>query len=165
MTTDLIDNLISDWKIARPDLDAKPMGVVGRILRLGKILEIEASCKLKPYQLQYTELDVLATIRRKGEPFQLNPKQLIESVLITSGAMTACLNRLENRKLIKRIPDPNDRRGKLILLTNKGKKLIDKAIEARFNQAQSALEELTNKEQDELANLLAKLSKSIGNNG
>ena len=163
MTTDLIENLIADWKIARPDLDAKPMGVVGRVLRLGRILEGEATEALKSYQLQYTELDVLATIRRKGEPFQLNPKQLIESVLITSGAMTACLDRLEKRQLIKRILDPNDRSGKIIILTSKGVKLVDKAIEARFQQAQSALQQLNKKEQAELANLLAKLSKAIEN--
>jgi DNA-binding MarR family transcriptional regulator len=155
--TDLIDQLIADWQTQRNDIDPKPMAVVGRILYLGRQLEQKASDALKPFELQYTELDVLATLRRKASPHQLNPKQLMATVLISSGAMTACLDRLEKRKLIKRIADPNDRRGRLIVLTAAGQKLIDVAIKVRFEQAAASTNGLSDKEQATLAKLLAKL--------
>ena len=156
--TDLIENLISDWGKERTDIDARPMAVVGRILRLGRSYENSTIEALKPYKLKYTEFDVLATLRRKGQPFQLNPKQLMKSVLITSGAMTACLDRLENRELIKRIQDPNDRRGTLIVLASKGITLVDKAIATRFTLAKCELQILSKNEQNELAKLLTRLS-------
>ena len=157
---DLIDKLITDWEKEGLDIDVRPMGVIGRIIRLGRIYESHAAIILKPYDLKYTEFDVLATLRRTGKPYQLNPKLLIESVLITSGAMTACLDRLEKRQLIKRVQDPNDRRGTLIVLTEKGVKLVEQAVEDRFEQAKSELKCLNIKEQNELTKLLAKLSQA-----
>ncbi|WP_395373841.1 MarR family winged helix-turn-helix transcriptional regulator [Marinicella sp. W31] len=158
MASDLISNLIDDWKKERPDLNADGMSVCGRILRLGRLLEDDVNKTLKKFDLQYTELDVLATLRRKGSPFQLKPKQLIESVLITSGAMTACLDRLEKRKLLVRLSDPNDRRGRIIALTPEGVALIDQAIELRFKQASKSLSGLTQSDQIKLSGLLEKLS-------
>jgi DNA-binding MarR family transcriptional regulator len=154
--TDLIEKLISDWE--KQGLDVRAMGVIGRIIRLGMLFEGSATVVLKPYNLIYTEFDVLATLRRTGKPYQLNPKQLINSVLITSGAMTACLDRLEKRQLVKRIRDPNDRRGTLILLTDKGIKLVEQAVKNRFEQAKTELKHLSTNEQKELTKLLAKLS-------
>ncbi len=150
--------MTQDWEKERPDLDTSGMAVCGRILRLGKMMEEDINKELKKYDLQYTELDVLATLRRKGEPFQLNPKQLIESVLITSGAMTACLDRLEKRNLLERLSDPSDRRGRIISLTKKGLTLIDQAIELRFKQASESIAGLTNTNQEQLSELLEMLS-------
>ena len=160
MSSDLITNLIADWKKERPDLNAEGMSVCGRILRLGRLLEDDVNKTLKQFDLQYTELDVLATLRRKGKPFQLKPKQLIESVLITSGAMTACLDRLEKRYLLMRLSDPNDRRGRIIALTPKGVDLIDQAIALRFKQASDSLSGLTRADQKQLSQLLKKLSQT-----
>lgn len=158
MTADLISTLISDWKKERPDLDVSGMAVCGRILRLGKMMEEDVNKSLKTFNLQYTELDVLATLRRQGKPYQLKPKQLIESVLITSGAMTACLDRLERRKLLERLPDPNDRRGRMISLTSTGYKLINQAIESRFKQAADSVSGLTDIDKKKLAGLLEKMT-------
>jgi DNA-binding MarR family transcriptional regulator len=154
---DTVDKFNAEWKSERPDLDISPMNVVGRILRLSKILEARGNSVMKAYQLQFTELHVLASIRRKGKDSQQNVKQLIESVLLSSGAMTACLDRLERKDLIKRIQDPNDKRGRLIVLTKKGAELIDKAIEIWFAEADRSLTGLTKKEQGELAVLLSKI--------
>lgn len=154
---DLLDNLIGDWKIERPDLDASAMNIVGRILMLGKILEKRASKALSKNKIYYTDLDVLATLRRSGKPYQLSPTQLRKSVLITSGAMTALLDRLEKIKLLDRLPDPNDGRVTLARLTRKGKSIIDQAIEVRFEEATSAIKILTKREKATLAKLLKKV--------
>ncbi|MEO1487772.1 MAG: MarR family transcriptional regulator, partial [Bacteroidota bacterium] len=105
MEKDIIDTLISDWKTERPELDASAMSIVGRILSLGKILEKRASSALCDIGICYTDLDVLATLRRSGAPYALTPTELMQSVLITSGAMTALLDRLTKLELIYRAVD------------------------------------------------------------
>jgi len=154
---DIIDLLVDDWKQERPELNAEAMHVVGRILKLGKVLEKQAGTALKSSNIHYTDLDVLATIRRSGPPYQLAPKQLMESVLITSGAMTALLERLTKLELISRMPAEHDGRVKLAALTNKGKQVIDEAIVVRFAQANSAVKGLTRTEQKALGGLLKKM--------
>ncbi|RLD76717.1 MAG: MarR family transcriptional regulator, partial [Bacteroidetes bacterium] len=116
---------------------------------------------LSSYNIYYTDLDVLATIRRSGKPYELTPSQLMKSVLITSGAMTALLKRLTNLALIYRSPDPKDGRIKLVGLTSKGFKLINKAIETRFIEASDSIKILNKTENTELSSLLKKLLKSL----
>ncbi|MGV0977860.1 MarR family winged helix-turn-helix transcriptional regulator [Empedobacter falsenii] len=154
---DLIDALIADWNIERPDLDVDAMQIVGRVMKLGKIFENRASLALKENGIYYTDLDVLATLRRSGKPYQLTPKQLMESVVITSGAMTALLNRLTKLELIYRAADENDGRISLAGLTVKGKKIIDEAIKKRFDEAKNSIQILNKKEQEDLSILLKKL--------
>ena len=158
---DLIDSLINEWKNERSDLDVSAMEVVGRILKLSKILEKRASKVLSVYNIHYTDLDVLATVRRSGNPYELTPSQLMKSVLITSGAMTALLKRLTKLKLIYRSPDPKDGRIKLVGLTSKGFKLIDKSIEIRFAEASDSIKILNKVESTELSTLLKKMLISL----
>lgn len=158
---DLIDILVAEWNLERPELNVEAMHVVGRIIKLGKQLEKRASDSLKEVGIFYTDLDVLATLRRSGNPYQLSPKQLMESVLITSGAMTALLNRLTKLELIYRKPDKNDGRIILAALTEKGKNLIDEAIKIRFDEAQSSIDVLSEKEFENLTVLLKKVLISL----
>jgi len=158
---DLIDILTNEWKNERPEIDTSAMQVVGRILNLGKILEKRASKALEIYGIHYTDFDVLATIRRSGKPYELTPSILMESVLITSGAMTALLNRLSKLDLIYRAPDPKDGRIKLVGLTKKGAALIDKASITRFEEATDALSIFSETEKKELENYLRKLTFSL----
>lgn len=157
VTGDLVDALISDWRSERPDLDAQAMAVVGRILNLGRRLETRATRALKPFELDYSELDVLATLRRGGVPFRLAPTELARTALITAGAMTACLTRLEKRDLIARTRDAHDRRRHWVVLTPQGKRLVDRAIDERFREAEEALSGLGPQERRQLAHLLARL--------
>ena len=158
---DRIDHLLSEWQAERPELDATPMAVVGRLLSLGRQLEARANAALKPLGLHYTDLDVLATLRRGGRPYRRTPTELRNSVLITSGAMTACLDRLESNGLIARVADPQDRRSSAAVLTTEGRKLIDKAIAVRFKEAADALSGLSDSERSRLASLLKKLGQSL----
>ena len=154
---DRIDKLMREWKRERPELDMASMAVVGRILNLGDILKTSATQSLKSFAINYTDLDVLATLRRAGSPYQLTPTVLRQSVLLTSGAMTACLNRLEKALLIKRNVEDSDRRSLTASLTVKGRALIDKAIVVRFAEANRAVSGLSATERASLADLLRKL--------
>lgn len=154
---DIVDQLLRDWGRERPDLDASAMAVIGRLLHLGGLLQARASEYLRAYDISYTELDVLATLRRSGAPYRLRPSTLRKSVLLTSGAMTACLDRLEKRGLIRRIPDAADRRSLMASLTNLGVELIDAAIATHFEAAGRTVETLNREQRTELAHLLRQL--------
>ena len=158
---DRIDHLIAEWLVQRPELDASAMAVVGRLLGIGRVLEARANTALKPLGLHYTDLDVLATLRRGGHPFRRTPTELRNSVVITSGAMTACLDRLEKTGLIARVADPQDRRSSAAQLTTAGQMLIDRAIEVRFKEATQALSVLSATERVRLAVMLKKLGKGL----
>lgn len=161
---DLVDNLIFDWKQERPELDTSAIQIVGRILNLSKTLEKRASLVLQDGSIHYTDLDVLATLRRSGKPYELTPTQLMKSVLITSGSMTALLDRLAKLYLIHRAPDKTDKRVKRASLTRKGIEVIDKAIEIRFREAQEAIAVFNEKEKKVLSDLLRKMTLYLKDN-
>lgn len=122
------------------------MGIVGRILVLSKLLEDRVEQVLKPYGIRYTDLDVLATLRRSGGPCCRRPADLLKSVLITSGSMTACIDRLLKGGLVIREANPDDRRSCSVRLTASGKRLIDKAIVSRFDESADAVQSLGKQE-------------------
>lgn len=154
---DVVDQLLHDWSRERPDLDASAMAVVGRVLHLGRLFEADLNRSLRALGIPYSDLDVLATLRRGGAPYRLTPTQLRRSVLLTSGAMTACLNRLEARGLIARSFDAHDRRSLAAELSAEGVRLIDRAIGERFAHAERSLDGLDAGERAQLARLLRKL--------
>ncbi|MEW4528690.1 MarR family transcriptional regulator [Maioricimonas sp. JC845] len=157
MERDRIDELIGHWQRERPDLDPQPMAVVGRILRLSGYLERRVNDTLKPFGLAVWGFDVLATLRRHGEPFAMAPKELMQATMLSSGAMTNRIDRLEESGLVERVPDPDDRRSVRVRLTRKGRSVIDKAIAARFQEADEALQSLPKRDRKQLADLLRTL--------
>jgi len=161
MENDIIDTLILEWKNERPELDTSAMAIVGRILSLGRTLEKRAESVLCDIGICYSDLDVLATLRRSGKPYALTPSQLMKSVLITSGAMTALLDRLTKLKLIYRSVDKKDKRVKRATLTKKGIRTIDKAIEVRFDEAHHAITAFDRAERETLARLLKKMMSTV----
>lgn len=140
---DLIDRLVTDWQRERPGIAADAMQVVGRIIRLGRSYENDVSQMLRAHDMSYSDFDVIATLRRSGKPYELAPTELRESVLLTSGAMTACLRRLESAELISREANPRDRRRLSAKLTQRGCELVEKLIDRRFELAQTSLAGLT----------------------
>ncbi len=132
---DAIDRLICQWKQETPDLDPRPMGLIGRVLRLSLLLQARVEEVLKPLGLSLWQFDVLVTLRRNGKPYRMSPTQLMHDVMLSSGAMTNRIDRLEKMGLVRRLPDPDDRRGVLIELTKQGKSLAEKAVAARFDEA------------------------------
>jgi DNA-binding MarR family transcriptional regulator len=152
--TDAIDRVIADWTRVRPDLDPSPLALVGRVLVLARHLERSAEEALKKHGLTFGQFDILATLRRQEPDGGLNPTQLCANVALTSGGMTSRLDRLEEAGWIARKADPNDRRGVVVVLTSKGRKLIDAATATRFEAANVSLPKLSSIERAKLAGSL-----------
>ncbi|MER8367858.1 MarR family transcriptional regulator [Mesorhizobium sp. M1348] len=153
---------IEQWKKERPDLDVSPMAVLGRLHEAASLIARERLAPLfASYGLQSGEFDVLATLRRSGPPYALTPTALYEATMVTSGAMTNRLDRLEKSGLIKRGPHPDDRRGIVVQLTKKGLALIDEAVAAHVANEHQILSGLARPEQIMLARLLEKLIASL----
>lgn len=157
MNSDPVDAILAQWHRERPELDVSPMGIIGRIGRLSKHLEWGIQETFSDFGLNIGEFDVLATLRRSGQPYQLSPTELFNTLMVSSGTMTHRIDRLEQAELVKRIPDPSDRRGTLIQLTDKGFNLIEKAVEAHVANEHRLLIPLEEGERQVLAQLLRKL--------
>ena len=162
---DIIDELQSDWTRQRPDLDPEPMGVVLRIQALSKILGNQAAEELEQFDLQWWQYDVMAALRRRGEPFIMPATDLAEAVMLSSGAMTNRIDRLEEEGLVRRVKDDNDLRRVLVQLTRQGLQVIEVATEARFETATRSLEGLTEGQRESLSNLLRLVLNSQGKGG
>lgn len=152
MDSDHVDLLLAQWARQRPDLDCSPMGVLGRVARMAAIAGREVSEELKECGLLGSDFDILATLRRAGEP--LTPTALYQSAMLSSGAMTARLDKLEQRGLITRQAAPDDRRSLLVNLTDAGLALVDEAVERHLANERRLLAPLTLAEQELLAALL-----------
>lgn len=157
MQLDPVDQILAQWQRERPDLDVSPMGIIGRMGRLSKHLERAIQVTFSEFGLTIAEFDVLAALRRSGQPYQLSPTELFQTLMVTSGTMTHRIDRLEKVELVQRIPDPSDRRGTLIQLTDKGFNVIEKAVEAHVRNEHRALSALEKSEREALADLLRKL--------
>ncbi len=134
------------------------MGIVGRISRLSRVFERANAESFSTFDLGNDEFDVLATLRRSGSPYELNPKHLRQSMMVTSATMTHRLDKLEERGLVRRNNDPSDRRGIIVRLTGDGKRLVDVALEAHLETEARLLTHLSQRDQTTLARLLRKLS-------
>jgi DNA-binding MarR family transcriptional regulator len=157
MMKDSFDGMREQWETERPDLDASGAEIIWRISFLHKYLKRLAGKKLDRYDLPVWAFDVLAALRRTGPPYQSTPTELCAATLLTSGAMTNRLDRLEESGLVERRPDPDDRRGLIVRLTEKGTELVDKAAKVRFDQANEAVSSLSGEERSQLVALLRKL--------
>jgi DNA-binding MarR family transcriptional regulator len=159
---DRIDRILAQWKRERPDLETRAMGLVGRIQRAAAALRPRLDETHEASGLQGESFDVLASLRRSGPPYQLSPTQLYREMMLTSGAMTNRIDRLEEAGLVARRPDPGDRRGTLVRLTPKGKALIDAATTKHVANEERLLAVLTAREQQQLTDLLRKLLVALG---
>ncbi len=161
MKQDPVDFILAQWAREKPDLDTSPMGIIGRISRISRHLDHYLQKNYSQFGLNGGDFDVLATLRRFGQPYQLTPTQLFNSLMLSSGAMTNRLDRLEEDGLIERRPNPEDRRGILVTLTEKGLELIDRAYPAHITNEHNLLTSLTQTERNELTDLLRKLLLSF----
>jgi DNA-binding MarR family transcriptional regulator len=161
MNKDQVEMIIEQWNKERPDLDAAPMGIIGRIWRLNRILMSSVQEVCARFGLTHGEFDVLAVLRRSGPPYSLTPTELFRSLMLSSGAMTNRVDKLENAGFVRRSEDPNDRRGVIVSLTSKGKAVIGKAVESHVANEHRLVESLTAKEKADLARLLRKLLLSL----
>lgn len=151
---DVVDEILDQWSEERPELDTAALGIVVRIMTLNRRFASEAARALEPLGLELFEYDVLSALRRQGKPFSLPATAVARETELSAGAMTNRIDRLEERGLVTRRKDPNDRRSVIVRLTAKGRRAIDDAIHARLEAARDALGNLKRTEQKQLAGLL-----------
>jgi DNA-binding MarR family transcriptional regulator len=159
---DHVDFVLAQWARSRPDLDVSPMAVIGRLARLYHLMGAELQRTFATHGLDRASFDVLATLRRSGAPYQLTPTALMRSAMVTSGAITQRLDRLEARGLVIRQPNGADRRGVLVTLTDEGLALIDRALPDHIATEERLLAALTPAERSALADTLRRLVESLG---
>ncbi|MBO3744712.1 MarR family transcriptional regulator [Streptosporangiaceae bacterium NEAU-GS5] len=125
---DHVARIQAEWRIERPDLDVSPQGVIGRLHRLAAHLTGELVAVYRRHGLEEGEFDVLAALRRAGEPYERAPGELARHTMVTTGAMTKRLDRLERAGLIARRRSTTDGRGRVVALTPAGRRVIDDAF-------------------------------------
>jgi DNA-binding MarR family transcriptional regulator len=128
MTADHVDGILAAWARERPDLDATPMGVIGRISRAARFLDRELETVFARHGLDGAGFDVLASLRRSGRPYVLSASALAEATMVARSSMTSRIDRLEAVGLVARIEDEHDGRGVGVRLTERGLALIDRAV-------------------------------------
>jgi len=151
---DEVDELVAAWRAQRPDLDVEPMQVLSRISRLARHLDIARRGAFADHGLETWEFDVLSALRRQGPPFQLTPGALLRATLVTSGTMTNRIDRLAAAGLVRREPDPRDKRGKLVTLTDQGVARADAALADLLRRERVLLAGLDGGERQHLADLM-----------
>ena len=164
MTTppDEVDRITEAWQRERPDLDIAPLQVLSRVTRLARHLDLERRQSFAAHDLEPWEFDVLAALRRAGPPYSLSPGQLGSETLVTSGTMTNRIDRLEERGLVRRQPDPSDRRGVRVVLTDAGRGAVDDALVDLIGREHDLLATLPADSRAELASLLRQLVRAFG---
>jgi DNA-binding MarR family transcriptional regulator len=155
--SDEVDDLVTAWQAQRPELDIEPLHILSRVSRLAKHLDIARRGAFASHDLESWEFDVLSALRRQGPPFQLTPGALLRATLVTSGTMTNRIDRLAAAGLVRREPDPRDRRGVLVTLTSEGQERVDAALEDLLSRERTLLAALGEPERKQLADLLRTL--------
>jgi DNA-binding MarR family transcriptional regulator len=157
VSSDTVDRVVREWAARDPDLDAGPLEVVGRLLLCAHHCERAIAAALEPHALTFGDFDVLNTLRRRGEAGGTNPSVLAQSSLITTGAMTSRLDRLERAGLVTRVADPSDRRAVRVRLTAEGEALAQRALASVLAADRAFLEPLDAAQRDTAAALLKQL--------
>ena len=142
------------WQAERPGLDIGPLQVLSRVSRLARHLDRARRSAFAGHGLEPWEFDVLAALRREGPPYELSPGALLRTTLVTSGTMTNRVDRLEQAGLVRRRPDPHDKRGVLVTLTAAGQTRVDAALASLLEAEQALLAGLPEDSRRTLAGLL-----------
>lgn len=156
MTPDQIDKILTQWRAEAPDLNLSSLAVIGRILQLARLLEKHRETVLADFDLNLWSFDMLATLRRQGPPYQLKPTELYGLLMLSSGAMTNRIDRLEKAGWVMRLRDPDDRRSVMVQLTNQGMEYVDTVMPILFERENRLLDDLNQAETETLIVLLRK---------
>ena len=151
-------SILEQWRRERPDIDAEPMAVCGDIWRIGEILRQGVTANWSNWDLDLAGSDVMLTLRRQGKGQTLSPSELAKDMMLSTSAMTNRLDRLEKRGLIERMPDPDDRRGLRIGLTEKGYAMVEEMIVSHVETENKMISALTKQERQQLRALLGKIT-------
>lgn len=159
---DRIETLVGQWADQRPDLDHDAMALTARVVRVAQLIDGRVDALVAEYGVHRGEGDVLFALRRSGPPYRLSPTKLANTLLVTTGTMTNRLDRLEQRGLIVRVPNPHDRRGLDIELTEEGRRQVDAAVTRHGQNQQETLEPLSRRDRADLDRVTRKLIAHLG---
>ncbi len=151
---DHVARIQQEWARERPEVDVRPQGVIGRLHRIAAYLTEELCVVYRRHGLTEGEFDVLATLRRAGAPYERAPGELAQFTMVTTGAMTKRIDRLERDGLVTRRRSARDGRGRVVALTAAGKRLIDKAFTEHMRNERRLLDQLTPAEASQLEAIL-----------
>lgn len=151
---DHVGRIIDQWARERPDLDTAPMAVIGRLHRVGDAVRERLVEVYDEFGLSEGEFDLLASLRRSGDPFELSPTELAATTMVTSGAITKRVDRLASRGLVERRAAEHDGRARTIALSPAGRELIDRAVEAHYANERRLIEGLPDIDRTRLARIL-----------
>lgn len=152
---DHVARIQAEWARERPDVDVSPQAVIGRLHRVAAHLTDELCVVYRRYGLSEGEFDVLAALRRAGSPFERAPGELARFTMVTTGAMTKRVDRLEEAGLVSRRSATDDGRGRVVALTEAGRALIDRAFTDHMRNERDLLGALTPQEAEQLEAVLS----------
>ncbi|MDY7101461.1 MAG: MarR family winged helix-turn-helix transcriptional regulator [Actinomycetota bacterium] len=156
-----IDHVVEQWRRERPDLDPEPIRVIGRISRLSRGIDRRLKVVFDHHGLRTWEYDLLAALRRMGPPHEVTAGELLEALMITSGAVTNRIDRLEDRGLVERTKAPDDKRVVRMCLTEAGHRAMDAAVVDHLDNEAAVLGHLSPTERDELVRLLRAVGRGL----
>jgi DNA-binding MarR family transcriptional regulator len=159
---DAVDLILEQWARERPDLDCSPMGIIGRISQLQREVHLAQRTTFARHGLDTPSFDVLAALRRAGPPYQLTPTALMRTALVTSGAITQRLDRLEEKGLITRERSDADGRAVVVTLTDAGRAALDAALPDHLETERALIAGLTDADREQLTRLLRTLLVALG---
>ncbi|WP_226781758.1 MarR family winged helix-turn-helix transcriptional regulator [Oceaniglobus trochenteri] len=158
---DDVDRILDQWRLARPDLDLRAMGPVGRLSRIAHQFSRRMGATFARHGLNAAGFDVLATLRRAPAPHALSAGALMNAMMITSGTMTNRIEQLVKAGLITRSPDPEDARRAVVKLTDRGFALVEGVLADHVATQNALLTGLSAQEAQQLDRLLAKLMVAL----
>ena len=160
-TPDAVDRVIEEWSQVRPDVDVSPIAIIGRVSRLSRLVDRRLAENFSASGLENWMYDVLATLRRSGQPYEMAAGQLVAHTMVTTGAITNRIDRLVDRGWVERVA-ADDRRKVIVRLTKSGVDLVDKVLRSHTETEDEILRTLTDRQRKELANLLRTVLLALG---
>ena len=145
---DAVDHIVEQWAVVRPDLDSSPIGIIGRVSRLSRLVDRRLAENFATFGLENWMYDVLATLRRGGAPYELTAGDLVRRTMVTTGAITNRIDRLAERGLVERRAAADDRRKVIVRLTADGLRLVDQVADAHMATEHEILGGLTDRQRD-----------------
>ena len=157
----MTDRQLGGWSEARPDIEVRSLQVTARLSRIGPLLAKRQEAVFGQFGLSRGEVGALGALRIAGPPYRLSPTRLGKGLMMSSAGMTSRIDRLERRGFVRRLPDPDDRRGVLIELTDQGRETVDAAVAALTKSDRQLVERLDPSEFAQLEALLRKFLEGL----
>jgi DNA-binding MarR family transcriptional regulator len=158
---DAVDRITHQWRTVRSDLDVSPLEVIGRVSRLSRLVDRRLAVNFARHGIEAWMYDVLATLRRSGEPYELTAGDLVRQTMVTTGAITNRIDRLEARGFVER-RSTSDRRKVIVRLTDAGFDKVEDVVQSHLDVERELLAALSQPQQRELASLLRRALTSLG---